>query len=307
MAETTFGVRYQGPALKDGRMPVRDLAPALLALGDLIKEASAELYPDLPAPTLEIQATERGSFDVHLILSAPEVWEQVMDILTAKGPTALSNLQAVLLGSSTTGLGIYKLIKLIKRRNIKTIETTDDPNKLKVVIDDDTVIEAPAGTVKLYRNPKARKAARDSVAPAKRRGVDCVELRSESPEHETLMIEAAEAEEFDLPTGAEDENLVDDVREAMVAVVKADFGEGRWRLDDGTATFGAVMDDEGFQDRVNRGEAFRKGDFLRCRIRTVQSTRKGKLHNEHRIIDVIDHIESGEQLIMGHGKETADG
>lgn len=60
MAETTFGVNYDGPALDDGRMPVRDLAPALLALGELFREASAELYPDLPPPALDVKATEKG-------------------------------------------------------------------------------------------------------------------------------------------------------------------------------------------------------------------------------------------------------
>src|SRR5688500_11839084 len=46
MAETTFGVVYDGPALETGRMPVRDLAPALLALGQLFSEASRFVYPE---------------------------------------------------------------------------------------------------------------------------------------------------------------------------------------------------------------------------------------------------------------------
>lgn len=308
MAETTFGVKYQGPALEDGRMLVRDLAPALLALGDLVKEASAELYPDLPTPSLEIQATERSSFDVHLVVNAADAWEQVMNMLNSKAPTALSNLQAILLGSSTIGIGLYKFAKLVQGRKIERVEPTDDPNIMRVIIDDETVIEAPAGTVKLYRNQKARKAARDSIAPTKRRGVERVEFHSEAPDIESVTVESDEADAFDLPTGTDDDQLVDDVREAVVSIVKPDFGEGRWRLDDGTATFGATMEDDGFQERVDRGEAFHKGDFLRCRIRTVQSTKDGKLQNEHHLVQVIDHIETGEQLRMDGGADSpADG
>ena len=43
LAETAFQIAYEGPALETGRMPVRDLAPALLALGDLFTEASVVL------------------------------------------------------------------------------------------------------------------------------------------------------------------------------------------------------------------------------------------------------------------------
>lgn len=61
MAETTFSVTYDGAALQDGRMPVRELAPALLALGEVFRVAAAEVYPDLPTPTLEVKATKKGS------------------------------------------------------------------------------------------------------------------------------------------------------------------------------------------------------------------------------------------------------
>ncbi len=296
MAETSFEVKYEGEALRDGRMPVRDLAPALLALGELFRIAGSELYPDLPPPTLEAKATEKGSFDVHLIINASDAWRQVMNMLTAEGSTALTNLEALVFGTSGTGIGIYKFIKLVKRRKIKKAEATANPDMMKIIFDDETMVEAPAGTVKIYRNPAARKAARDSVAPAKRPGIKQVEFHPASTNLEPLTVEADEVDDFDLPSGVDDDELVDDVREAVVTVIKTDFGDGRWKVNDGTATFGVEMEDESFQDRINRGEPFRKGDLLRSRIRTIQSTKDGKLQNEHRLIEVIEHIKGGEQL-----------
>lgn len=43
MAGAKFQVRYSGPLLADHTMDVRDLAPAMLALGDLIREANNEI------------------------------------------------------------------------------------------------------------------------------------------------------------------------------------------------------------------------------------------------------------------------
>ena len=57
MAETALH-QLRGPALRDNRMEVRELAPALLALGDLVREANVVANPDQPPVSLQIRATE---------------------------------------------------------------------------------------------------------------------------------------------------------------------------------------------------------------------------------------------------------
>jgi len=51
-------------------MDVGDLAPALLALGEIFHEANALRYPDGAPVRLEIRAFNTGSFDVALSLDA---------------------------------------------------------------------------------------------------------------------------------------------------------------------------------------------------------------------------------------------
>jgi hypothetical protein len=45
MSDTNFKVIFRGPAVDDGEIDVRDLAPALLALGDVFQAASDILCP----------------------------------------------------------------------------------------------------------------------------------------------------------------------------------------------------------------------------------------------------------------------
>jgi hypothetical protein len=47
VAETAFRIVYEGPALKSGRMAAPDLAPALLALGELFTEVEERVAPEV--------------------------------------------------------------------------------------------------------------------------------------------------------------------------------------------------------------------------------------------------------------------
>jgi hypothetical protein len=303
MAEASFSVMYDGPALQEGRIPVGDLAPALLALGEVFDAAAADLYPELPAPTLEVEAPERGSFDAHLILHAVDAWEQAVDMFSSKEITALANLVQLTTGAA----GLFALIRKLRGRRIREVENTNDPDEVIVTLDDGVEFVAATKLVRISRNPKARRAARQVVEPVKRLGINKVEIRSDDSqeEDEPVVVESSEAEAFELPT-AEDgsEEVVDNVREAFVTIVKPDFEDGRWKVSDGSSRFGVEMEDQGFQDRVRRAaEVFRAGDTLRCIIRTSQWIVDGKLRSVHKITEVIEHVKAGEQLDFDSGDQ----
>jgi hypothetical protein len=67
-----FSLTYEGPALEDGRMEVHDLAPALLALGDMFQDANTVIDPDGPAIALQIRDFHEGSFEILLALADAE-------------------------------------------------------------------------------------------------------------------------------------------------------------------------------------------------------------------------------------------
>jgi len=64
-----FQVKYDGPALADHTMDVRDLAPALLSIGKLVREASEELHPGLDL-NVHVKNVGEGCFITELLLHA---------------------------------------------------------------------------------------------------------------------------------------------------------------------------------------------------------------------------------------------
>src|SRR5581483_11505826 len=99
MPEADFAIVYDGPALETGQMPVRDLAPALLALGELYTEASKIVYPKQPPVSLNVKANERGSFLVWLALQAGDTWDTMRDLLVSQDATAIANLMQIVSGA----------------------------------------------------------------------------------------------------------------------------------------------------------------------------------------------------------------
>lgn len=144
MPETAFEIVYDGPAITDGRMPVRELAPALLALGEVFAEASLTLHPQAPPVSLDIRATEDGSFIVHLILGAP--WEEMLDILTSDPVQALLNVRDLVVLGGTGGGGVIWLIKKIRGRKVEQEEPSDEAGRTRITFEDGTTLDVPTQT-----------------------------------------------------------------------------------------------------------------------------------------------------------------
>ena len=61
-----FGIAFEGEAFADGEIDIRDLAPALLALGDVIQAANRALNGGRAQASLKMRATKHGSFEALL-------------------------------------------------------------------------------------------------------------------------------------------------------------------------------------------------------------------------------------------------
>jgi hypothetical protein len=100
--EVEFSVSYDGDALAQNTMDVRDLAPALLALGQSFERANSLFNGDRASVSLRIRANKPGSFEVVLFLQ--QLFEGATDVLSEDLMVSAFVLKELLIGGETEGL-----------------------------------------------------------------------------------------------------------------------------------------------------------------------------------------------------------
>lgn len=306
MAETSFEVKYEGDALRDGRMPVRDLAPALLALGQLFTEASQLLYPDNEPVSLDIQATREGSFEVELILhGAGAAWDQLSaNPMGSAG--ALIVFKELIIGSSVDP-SLLGLIKWLKGKLVVEESPGPEPGEVTLKAEDGSQITVKPEVAGLNRDPQIRKKAREIVEPLRRPGMDSLEIRS-SPES-ALRLEKDDVPAFEVPEIEDAEVLSEQEIDVYLDVLTAELEQGstrKWRFGGLGATFWAPVEDAEFMEKYShREQILGVGDRLHATVKIIQKRdpATSKIRVERQVMKVKEVIEAPEQLSL---KERTD-
>jgi hypothetical protein len=291
---TQFYFAFEGEAIQDGTIEVNDLAPSLLALGDLVDEANKYINHGSASVVLRVRAdSEKGSFKIALEV-AQHWYSQFVDFFTSPEATALSTFLAII--GISGALGVIQLIKLGKGKKPKTVVEIDQSTRVRVEFEGEEPIEVEHKVLDLFNNVRARDAVSRTVRPLRGKGIN--ELRFFHKGKETVKIAQDEADYFRSPASTEDE-LVSET-ETILRIIAVSFKEGnKWRLSDGGNTYFITLLDEEFLNRVHGGEIrFGENDCLRVLLRLRQWYERGELKIAREIIKVIEHIPSGRQSLM---------
>lgn len=288
-----FSIKFDGPALASHQMDVRELAPALIALSNLLEEANRVAFPDSDEIRVQIKGNfKSGSFGVDLV-ALQTITNQIVSMLTGPSASAASNLSGILQGLgmlTAVGGGLIGLIKWLKGRKPSAIRLDGDRTVFEIQTSEEIEsfeVDLVAG--KLYQSRVVRQTLSKVVKPLERDGVDVFACGEEGVT--VAIVTKEDAPYFEM--AAESVDVVSDSLSEgiLLQIESAVFKEGnKWRFTDGASSFFAEISDKDFLSRVESGaERFGKGDVLIVDLRRVQSITDNGLKLEYSVEKVREH------------------
>ncbi|WGS50599.1 hypothetical protein LFL96_03560 [Paraburkholderia sp. D15] len=291
---------YDGPALKEHRMDVRDLAPALVAFADLFTAANKEINGEAAEVRVQVNASfKAGSFGIDLIASQ-HLLSQIKDIFSGNGATAIANGWTIMqiVGITGGGLagGLIGLLRMLKGRPPIKIEQKGDV--AKVWMSQTEAIEVERDVIRLYRNVVVRSSLEKVVSPLERDGI--TEFGVVVSDTVVLDVRDDEIASFSASTSDAGAEVVSDTTSKRLLTIESlTFKDGnKWRVHDGIASFHAPIEDKAFLAKIDAGERFGKGDVLVVDLRQVQSIAGAKLVIESTIVKVWEHRQPLQQSLL---------
>lgn len=291
-----FKISYDGPALVTHEMNVKDLAPALLSIGELIEDANSVLNGDQAKIAVNIKTTQPGSVIVGFSV-IQDFLKQAVSLFSSNEANAIVNASQILgylgLGCGSSA-GVLGIIKWLKNREIKNITTLEDGNFKMEITDGETRV-VKSSEIKLFKLLKIRNHFEAIITkPLEKEGVEQISFLNGKNK---TTIEKKEKDYFITPS-VEEETLGETETEQSLQIVNISFQEfGKWRFSDGNASFFAEILDKEFLNKVQHNQAaFAKDDVLKVKLKRKQYLSLGGIKTDYIITKVVEHRSAAIQI-----------
>lgn len=303
MSKAFLTIAYSGPMLDDGSMDVKDLAPALLALGNMVDEANRVLNGNEAKIQVKIKSDfKSGSFDVNIEILY-SLAEQVSAFL-GNTKNAKEILEILGLWSTVSGVSVFGLFKLIKGRKIDKVKQVDKNNVEFIFVDNSSPVTTKIEVYNVYNNITVQESVKEVLKPLNNKGVTGFKTFTGQDKDfkKGVEISSEELKYFNGPSYVEnviDEPISEFAFTGAYKIITASFEEGyKWRLSNGQDRITATLKDTEFIDKLSTGDInFAKDDIMVIEIKTkTWQTKEGSLRTENEIIKVKEHRRKSEQL-----------
>lgn len=236
MTKTTHSViRYDGREVADHTMDVADLAPALLALADLMKMANLYANGDRAGLRVKVNANlEQHCFELNIQL-VMSIWEQAKLLLDDENVKSAKDIAEWVGIISSSGLSLFGLVRLLrgkKVQNVTVVRIDDGRNKVEITVEGMSApIVIEQHVYELYANPEARKKVVDVMRPLRLDGYETLEFfEGDEQVFRITEDEVPESDLSDLPEVIPQNVHISAIR-ATVRIRKAAYeGGSKWTL-----------------------------------------------------------------------------
>lgn len=248
-------IRYDGPALKHHEMDVHQLAPALLAIGDLCKLANQSLNGEVASVKVLVRAdVEQKCFQLEFQL-VQTLFDSLVHILEQEriqnAKNILEWIGMVAGGTAFVGATVFGVIKFLSQKKPEdaiSVSAADRHGNVtyKIEGNDNTIIVNPV-VDRLVQDPRVLSAMKHIVAPLTEEGYDSLEFEKQGVE--SVYFTRAEATKIlrlspeQLKFDREGE-LISIIRTAVKVRKPVFEGESAWGINYKRAVNAKLMDDE---------------------------------------------------------------
>lgn len=288
--------RFNGPAVDDKLIDVNDLAPSLLALGDLCKEANHHLNHGKVLANVRVRVdSEQNCFelDVELALTAYDAVKEF--VFAEKTQVAKEVLEWLgLLGVSS---GFIWFIKKIGFRTVSNVtfglngtvnlELTDEKGKTQIIETSKTVYE-------LYEETECVKHVQKLIRPLENEGFSSLEFEYKSAKNITKTVITKEDAKI-INSHKKIEEIVEDEPQTFTAylrlhspVFEEDSSKWQFKLN-GKIEWIDISETNLAREIMKQGYVSINDTFKVKMEMTQGFSKSGRESYKYKILDIIEH------------------
>ncbi len=272
-------------------MHVRDLGPALTAMGELFDRANFLVHEDRTSLLLKVKAPQPGSIQIEFLLY---IYEQTMHFIQTDLSTA-----RILVETLFGTYGLFKVIKRVKGRKSVPIETL--PDQVIITTSDGERIEMSPEVFLLWQDVLVHRWSLELINPLRNQGNDRMVIGINND-----VVDSVESSEVSSFVMLQDDHILsEEITDEELNIVSPYLGmrSAKWRFSDHTGTHAYTMSDSRYLEGVqSRTEHFTASDTLECRVKKTEILKKnGETRTDYEILEVLDHRSlpaAGEQLSL---------
>lgn len=301
VGEHTFYIVYDGPALASSEMDVRQLAPALHALGDLLEAANRVAHGKAFKAQVKVKGSfKTGCFGIDFSFTQSLV-ESFVGLFSSQAMDAALNLVELVglcaVGTKKGRASLIGFLRWLKGRPIKRVIELED-GKVRIEVDDDH-LEIEKQVIQMFQDIEVRKALDGVIKkPLEEEGIESFGVGRDRETVTTIRKE--EAAYFAAPE-LQEELISESTYDTVVKVVNVAFQEDNmWRLSESGNVFFAKIEDQRFLKEVQANEkVFAKDDLFYVRLRKRQFLgEKGNVKTECIVEEVTGHRSAARQIAL---------